>query len=43
MFGELSMAEVGRVLGKSEAAAKMLVSRALADLRKRLDAPGIRR
>ena len=45
IFGELSMAEVGRVLGKSEAAAKMLVSRALADLRTRLDvhAQGIRR
>ena len=38
IFGELSMAEVGRVMNKSEAAIKMLVSRALADLRTRLNA-----
>ena len=34
-FGELSMAETGRVLNKSEAAVKMLVSRGLQDLRER--------
>ena len=34
-FGELSMAETGRVLNKSEAAAKMLVARGLQDLRER--------
>ncbi len=34
-FSELSMAETGRVLNKSEAAVKMLVSRGLQDLRER--------
>ncbi len=34
-FGELSNAEAGRVLNKSEAAVKMLVSRGLQDLRER--------
>jgi len=34
-FGELSMAETGRVLNKTEAAVKMLVSRGLQDLRER--------
>lgn len=34
-FGELSMAETGRVLNKSEAAVKMLISRGLQDLRER--------
>ncbi len=34
-FGELSMAETGRVLNKSEAAVKMLVARGLQDLRER--------
>ncbi len=34
-FGELSMAETGRVLNKSEAAIKMLVARGLQDLRER--------
>jgi len=34
-FGALSNAEAGRVLGKSEAAVKMLVSRGLHDLRTR--------
>ncbi|HET6595728.1 MAG TPA: RNA polymerase sigma factor [Anaerolineales bacterium] len=34
-FGGLSQAEAGRVLNKSEAAVKMLVSRGLQDLRKR--------
>jgi RNA polymerase sigma-70 factor (ECF subfamily) len=34
-FGGLNHAEVGRVLGKSEAAVKMLVSRGLQDLRER--------
>ena len=34
-FGELSHAETGRVLRKSEAAIKMLVSRGLQDLRER--------
>lgn len=34
-FGELSHAEAGRVLHKSEAAVKMLVSRGLQDLRER--------
>lgn len=36
IFGGLNMAEVGHVMGKSEAAAKMLVHRALRDLRQRL-------
>ena len=34
-FGGLSNAETGRVLGKSEAAVKMLISRGLQDLRER--------
>jgi RNA polymerase sigma-70 factor (ECF subfamily) len=34
-FGELSMAETGRVLNKTEAAVKMLVARGLQDLRER--------
>ena len=34
-FGELSMAEIGRVLNKSEAAVKMLIARGLQDLRER--------
>ncbi|HEX5807939.1 MAG TPA: sigma-70 family RNA polymerase sigma factor [Anaerolineales bacterium] len=34
-FGDLSHAEAGRVLNKSEAAVKMLVSRGLQDLRER--------
>ena len=34
-FSELSFAEAGRVLGKSEAAVKMLISRGLQDLRTR--------
>jgi DNA-directed RNA polymerase specialized sigma24 family protein len=34
-FGGLSHAEAGRVLQKSEAAVKMLVSRGLQDLRER--------
>jgi RNA polymerase sigma-70 factor, ECF subfamily len=36
LFGELSAAEAGRVLGKSEAAVKMLVFRGLRDLRPQL-------
>ena len=36
MFSDLSVAEVGRVMGKSEAAVKMLVHRAVRDLRERL-------
>jgi RNA polymerase sigma-70 factor (ECF subfamily) len=36
LFSELSAAEIGRLLGKSEAAAKMLVHRAFQDLRARL-------
>jgi RNA polymerase sigma-70 factor (ECF subfamily) len=36
LFSGLSIAEVGRVMGKSEAAAKMLVHRAMRDLRERL-------
>jgi RNA polymerase sigma-70 factor, ECF subfamily len=36
MFGELTVAEVAVVLGKSEAAVKMLVHRAVHDLRERL-------
>ena len=36
IFGDLRMADVARVMGKSEAAVKMLVSRGLADLRARL-------
>ncbi|HET6822836.1 MAG TPA: sigma factor-like helix-turn-helix DNA-binding protein, partial [Anaerolineales bacterium] len=34
-FGGLSQAEAGRVLKKSEAAVKMLISRGLQDLRER--------
>jgi RNA polymerase sigma-70 factor (ECF subfamily) len=34
-FGGLNAAEAGRVLGKSEAAVKMLLSRGLRDLRER--------
>ena len=34
-FGGLSQAEAGRVLNKSEAAVKMLISRGLQDLRER--------
>jgi RNA polymerase sigma-70 factor, ECF subfamily len=33
MFASLSMAEIGKTMNKSEAAAKMLVSRGLSDLR----------
>jgi RNA polymerase sigma-70 factor (ECF subfamily) len=36
VFGGLSVAEVGAVMGKSEAAVKMLISRAVRDLRERL-------
>jgi RNA polymerase sigma-70 factor (ECF subfamily) len=36
VFGGLSMAEVGRVMGKSEAAVKMLVQRGLRDLQAQL-------
>jgi RNA polymerase sigma-70 factor (ECF subfamily) len=36
LFGELTAAEAGRVLGKSEAAVKMLVFRGLRDLRPQL-------
>lgn len=36
VFGGLSAADVGYVMGKSEGAVKMLVSRALQDLRRRL-------
>jgi RNA polymerase sigma-70 factor (ECF subfamily) len=36
IYSELSAAEIGRILGKSEAAAKMLVHRAIQDLRTRL-------
>lgn len=38
IFSELSAAEIGRILGKSEAAAKMLVHRAMQDLRMLLGA-----
>jgi RNA polymerase sigma-70 factor (ECF subfamily) len=34
-FGGLTSSEAGRVLGKSEAAVKMLISRGLQDLRER--------
>lgn len=37
MFGGLTALEVGRVMGKSEGAVKMLVSRALRDLRAQLE------
>ncbi|MBD1847705.1 sigma-70 family RNA polymerase sigma factor [Cyanobacteria bacterium FACHB-63] len=37
IFSGLSIAEVGQVMGKSEAAVKMLVYRALKDLRKHLE------
>lgn len=41
IYGKLSTAEVAQVMGKSEAAIKMLISRAIADLRKHLtSAPG---
>ncbi len=36
IFGGLSAAEVGQVMGRSEAAVKMLVHRAVGELRKRL-------
>lgn len=36
VFGGLNAAEVGRVMGKSEAAVRMLVHRAVRDLRERL-------
>lgn len=36
IFGELSTAEIAAVMGKSEAAVKMLVHRAVGDLRERL-------
>jgi RNA polymerase sigma-70 factor (ECF subfamily) len=36
VFGGLSTAEVGRIMGKSEAAVKMLVHRAVHDLQQRL-------
>lgn len=36
LFGELTTAEVAAVMGKSEATAKMLVHRAMRDLRERL-------
>jgi len=36
IFGELSAAEVGRIMGKSEAAVKMLVHRGLRKLQERL-------
>jgi RNA polymerase sigma-70 factor (ECF subfamily) len=38
-FGGLSQAEAGRVLNKSEAAIKMLISRGLQDLRERTSLP----
>jgi RNA polymerase sigma-70 factor (ECF subfamily) len=38
-FGGLNAAEAGRVLGKSEAAVKMLLSRGLHDLRERTSLP----
>lgn len=38
LFGQLSAAEVAQVMGKSEAAVKMLVYRAIHDLQKRLNA-----
>ncbi|BAU15331.1 putative RNA polymerase sigma-E factor [Leptolyngbya sp. NIES-3755] len=37
IFSGLSVAEVGQIMGKSEAAVKMLVCRALKDLRKHLE------
>jgi RNA polymerase sigma-70 factor, ECF subfamily len=40
ILGELPTAEVARVMGKSEPAVRMLISRALADLRERLHASG---
>ena len=36
LFGGLSVAEIGMSMGKSEAAVKMLVHRALRDLQQRL-------
>jgi RNA polymerase sigma-70 factor, ECF subfamily len=36
IFGELSVAEVAQVMGRSEAAVRMLIHRAVRDLRKRL-------
>jgi RNA polymerase sigma-70 factor (ECF subfamily) len=41
VFGGLSAAEVGRVMGKSEAAVKMLVHRAVRDLQARLAGPEV--
>jgi RNA polymerase sigma-70 factor (ECF subfamily) len=38
IMGEMSTAEVARAMGKSEPAVRMLISRALADLRERLQA-----
>jgi RNA polymerase sigma-70 factor (ECF subfamily) len=38
-FGELSMLEVGRAMGKSEEAAKKLVQRGLSELRQQLAGP----
>jgi len=40
VFGGLSVAEVGAIMGKSEAAVKMLISRAVRDLRERLGPDG---
>jgi RNA polymerase sigma-70 factor (ECF subfamily) len=40
IFGNLSAAEVGQIMGRSEAAAKMLVHRGLRSLRQALD-PGL--
>ncbi len=38
LFGQLSVAEVAQVMGKSEAAIKMLIYRAISQLQQRLDA-----
>jgi RNA polymerase sigma factor (sigma-70 family) len=40
-FGELSLAETAQVMGKSEAAVKMLVMRGLQELRDRLGAAAL--